>query len=89
MKKHIKISVAFMLILILSAVTFCLSGCARRETREVISTWKVCGEIDSPYHHSSVYYDENTKVMYATWSTGLTVLLNADGTPMLWEEDKK
>lgn len=38
-----------------------------------------------------VYYHKDTKVMYvvsdATYNTGtFTVLVNADGSPMLWEE---
>lgn len=43
------------------------------------------------YGESSIYVDKNTRVMYwgdasgnATW---MTVILNADGTPMLWEDD--
>lgn len=37
--------------------------------------------------HGYIYVDKNTRVMY--WHTGgdggITVILNADGTPMLWE----
>ena len=44
------------------------------------------------YEHSLIYVDKNTKVMYWKYSasgsdTGLTVILNADGSPMLWEGD--
>lgn len=44
------------------------------------------------YDNNIIYVDKNTKVMYWKYSasgsdTGLTVILNADGSPMLWEGD--
>lgn len=40
-----------------------------------------------------IFVDKNTKVMYifnkTTYQGGLTVLVNADGTPMLWEGELK
>lgn len=68
--------------LILAAMT--LAGCG---TRETLTTWKVCGKITAEWNTFIVYYDESTKVMYAACGSGLTPLLNADGTPMLWEEE--
>lgn len=47
------------------------------------------GNLSSPWH---VVYHKETKVMYAV-STGaynngnFTVLVNPDGTPMIWEEE--
>lgn len=40
--------------------------------------------VESAYN-SGVYVDKNTKVMYWRSGSGLTVIFNADGTPMLWE----
>lgn len=35
----------------------------------------------------SILYDKETKVMYLLrYNTGLTVMLDADGKPLLWEE---
>ena len=46
------------------------------------------------YNSNTIYVDKNTKVMY--WKlhytgsdTGITVILNTDGSPMLWEGDLK
>lgn len=34
----------------------------------------------------SIIVDMKTNVMYLRYDRGITVLLNADGTPMLWGE---
>lgn len=40
-----------------------------------------------PYHSFQILYNQETKVMYALDSEGrITVMVNSDGTPMLWEE---
>jgi hypothetical protein len=33
-----------------------------------------------------LYYHKDTKVMYVQLGYGVTVLLNADGTPMIYDE---
>jgi hypothetical protein len=45
------------------------------------------------YFNCEIVYDKDTKVMYSisngTYNRGtLTVLLNADGTPKIWEGDE-
>lgn len=35
---------------------------------------------------SSILVDTETNVLYLRFDRGITVLLNADGTPMLWGE---
>jgi len=45
-------------------------------------------------NHFAVVYDKKTKVMYAMnnegYTTGvLTMLVNADGSPRLWEEENE
>lgn len=34
----------------------------------------------------SIFVDTETNVLYLRFDRGVTVLLNADGTPMLWGE---
>ena len=39
-------------------------------------------------YNGYVYVDKNTRVMYwRNGNGGISVILNADGTPMLWEGD--
>lgn len=78
------------LLTILLIITVCigtLCGCGRGDsTREKISTWKPCGYIDVTRGEDyTVYYDVDSKVMYAVHAHRVTVLLNPDGTPMLYE----
>ena len=40
------------------------SGCGT-ESNEIVSTWKRCGEIKRSGDNLDIYYDINTKVMYA------------------------
>lgn len=77
----------FILISILFVLTFC-SCCASGDN--TITTWKRCGRITTDGGTVfGVYYDVNTKVMYAQDVHSATVLLNPDGTPMLWKGDKE
>lgn len=68
----------------------------------VIFLSTVCGKDGEPYHDSSrmvvaeqdgdwtILYDKKTKVMYMSVQLyskyGLTVMLDADGKPLLWED---
>lgn len=89
----------YFVILIFIILTLCLSSCSRTnvstasitkkyEPSNVLSEWVFCGELKRPGYNMSIYYDTETKVMYACSGNGYTVLLNADGTPMLYEESK-
>ena len=79
----IKKIVLFVLVLVL---LFSLMACNAEE--KIISQWEYAGQIDIVGDvNLGVYYDKNTKVMYAARATNgwSTVLFNADGTPMLYE----
>lgn len=69
------------------AALILLSGC--EYSKQIISTWKECGKIEKIGDNICVYYDTKTKVMYAWNGHSASVLLNADGTPMLWEGAEK
>jgi len=67
-----------------------LVGCAEEEKPEnfIKCEWVYCGTVDRGVDGDlNIYYDTQTKVMYATSGYKATVLLNTDGTPMLYEED--
>lgn len=69
---------------IVTALLGTLCGCETEQ--EPIITWKECGYLERVGDMDLVvYYDVNTKVMYASYGYGKTVLLNSDGTPMLWK----
>lgn len=81
MKKKLFI---LLLILILPIMLFC--GCDTRDIEVTdYSRFKhiCCGE-------GCIIVDKETGVMYlwvsAVYKGGLTVMLNPDGTPMIWEE---
>lgn len=74
--------------LIISSIVMVLLGtlCGCRTRQEPITTLKKCGYVKREGNIDfAVYYDVNTKVMYSSGAYGKTVLLNSDGTPMLWE----
>lgn len=74
-------------ILLLLIFVFCLSSCSNTQEKKLVhGEWVECGEIERFGENLVVYYDTKTKVMYAHGYNSLTVLLNADGTPMLYEE---
>ena len=76
------------LMLLLAVLVVLPSGCSNEETDvEFTMRWKECGEVKFPYSSLTVFYDTETKVMYAWGGHSLTVLMNPDGTPMLYEED--
>ena len=84
MKKRIS-NVILVAVLLLS-----LTGCASVESESSSNdkSMFVCVEITSTWQ---VVYHRETKVMYAVSAGGynsgtFTVLLDADGNPMLWEK---
>lgn len=80
------------LVVVLVFLAVILSGCAQTVTEtkpERVSRF-VQVEIGSVY---SVVYDKETKVMYAVSYYGagsgvFTLLVNADGSPKLWTEER-
>ena len=88
--KRILAGIAAFLIII-SCVLFC-TGCVKNEAESVAveDTPSMFIEVERTTSWRIVYH-KNTKVMYAvsfaTYNCGtFTLLVNADGTPMLWEE---
>ena len=95
MKKIIKRIVACLAaFLIILSIVVMFAGCAstRAEAKEIDDA----GDdntfilVDADYYCWIVYH-KDTKVMYAVSRSGYnagtyTVLVNADGTPMIWEE---
>lgn len=73
--------------LLLSVAILLLSGCGEKTGDEVTYADKFV-EVEHR-GNSAIYVDAETKVMY--WEkafatgVGLTVVLNEDGTPKLWE----
>lgn len=62
-----------------------LSLCGCEDKEKPISRWEYVGTIEAGLDEQQVFYDVNTKVMYALGYRTCTVLLNSDGTPMLWK----
>ena len=81
------------LVLVIFAVIVCFAGCGVNSTENnvVEDAPSMFVKVESgPYWN--VYYHKETKVMYvmsrADYNRGnFTVLVNPDGSPMLWEED--
>ena len=76
-------------ILTLFALCACLFGCSTPEVGEDVSTNSsfVIVEDGASYY---IVYHKDTKVMYALSAGGnncgsFCLLVNADGTPMIWE----
>ena len=92
MKKTIKRIVAGLAaFLIVASIALMAAGCAstRAEAKEV-DDGNTFILVDADYYCWIVYH-KDTKVMYAVSRSGYnagtyTVLVNADGTPMIWEE---
>ena len=92
MIKHILAGLAAFLIIVSIMLTF--AGCAsiRAEAKEVEETddGSTFILVDADYYCWIVYH-KDTKVMYAVSRSPnnigtYTLLVNADGTPMIWEE---
>ena len=80
--------------LIITSIVLMFAGCAstRAEATEVddVDDGNAFILVDTDYYCWIVYH-KDTKVMYAVSRSGYnagtyTVLVNADGTPMIWEE---
>ena len=94
MKKTIKRIVAGLAaFLIVASIALMAAGCAstRAEAKEVddVDNGNTFILVDADYYCWIVYH-KDTKVMYAVSRSGYnagtyTVLVNADGTPMIWE----
>lgn len=93
MKKKI-----FCLLLLLIMPIILLSGCAfnKAQTSEIGKEYIVGNVILVKVEKGEdfdLFVDKNTKVIYiynkTSYQGGLTVMLNADGTPMLWEGELK
>ncbi len=79
-----------MLIVTLIILVAVLSGCSATVTEERIEKESMFVAVESASMYS-VLYDRKTKVMYAVSKYGsgsgvFTLLVNADGSPKLWEE---
>ena len=95
MKKMIKRIIAGLAaFLIILSIMLTFAGCTsiKAEAKEVDDTddGNTFILIDADYYCWIVYH-KDTKVMYAVSRSGYnagtyTVLVNADGTPMIWEE---
>ena len=95
MKKTIKCIVSGLAaFLIIVSIVLMFTGCAstRAEATEVddVDDGNTFILVDADYYCWIVYH-KDTKVMYAVSRSGYnagtyTVLVNADGTPMIWEE---
>lgn len=92
MRKTIKRIVAGLAaFLIIVSIVLMFAGCAsiRAEAKEVDNgSMFVC--VECGYYYNIVYH-KDTKVMYAIsdgkYNRGIvTLLVNADGTPMIWKE---
>ena len=87
MKKKI-----FCLLLLLLLPVMLLAGCGNAETDYVEESMFVVVE-HLNVEQSSFFYvlvNKETRVMYLTqYKGGMTVMLNPDGTPMLWQGELK
>ena len=89
--KRIVASLAVFLVIISIVVMFAGCTSTRAEAKEVddVDDGNTFILVDADYYCWIVYH-KDTKVMYAVSRSGYnagtyTVLVNADGTPMIWE----
>lgn len=85
MKKMLVIALALILIVI-------LAGCGMKEEsldEDTDTGFRVLERFDSD-PNALVVYDVNTGVMYLiNYHGGVTPIINADGSPRIWEGDGK
>ena len=89
--KRIVASLAVFLVIISIVVMFAGCTSTRAEAKEVddVDDGNTFILVDAD-HYCWIVYHKDTKVMYAVSRSGYnagtyTVLVNADGTPMIWE----
>lgn len=83
--RTVKIITVFALLI---TVTLLFSGCDLEDSGNPIEGMFVCVGMDEGIPlWNRIYYDKETKVMYLNVNGGITVLLNADGTPKLYQEE--
>ena len=68
---------------IFMAIALCLSLCACGGPEPVRSS-DTLFEVVVRYSDCSILRDKETNVLYVDDGYGISVLLNADGTPMVW-----
>lgn len=74
-------------LLALILFTFSLGGCNESDTQEVLVDFEVVGKAGTPNDLDvSVYIEKHSKVMYTRAKYGFIPLLNADGTPMIYDK---
>ena len=81
------------IIIVLLFIVYCLSGCSKVETESSNEEPSMFIQVEETYGWRIVYHRE-TKVMYAVsngqYNNGsFTVLVNSDGTPMLYTKTNK
>jgi hypothetical protein len=64
-------------------LVLCLSLCACGGPEPIRSS-DTLFEVVARYSDCSVLRNKETNVLYVDYSYGMSVLLNADGTPMVW-----
>lgn len=74
MSKIIKIIILTIIIL------FILTGCEANDTGYRFKHIK-------SYYDGDLYYDVETGVEYIKWYKGLTVVIDADGEPIIYKEE--
>lgn len=85
---------AFSSVIIAIVLCFCLIGCKDKDETYIDRAFGGRMGFVEKAGWSYVIYDKETKVMYLYLSpdgraAGLTAILNEDGSPMLYEEDKE
>ena len=81
-----------LLLIVVISIMFCFGGCSSSavETANDIKQTSMFVEVENTNSWKVVYH-KDTKVMYAVSDSGhtfgvFTLLVNPDGTPMLYEE---
>lgn len=88
-----KLAVIFMLLFM-----FLLTGCGEipdsQEKEDIEDMFVIIQDHDASHNPYDIVYNKDTKVMYAisygAYNSGsFTVLVNPDGTPMIYEEESE
>ena len=69
----------------LCAIALCASLCACGGPTSIVRVGENLFERVELYNDAALYRHKDTNVLYAYKDNAFTVLLNADGTPMMWE----